>query len=162
MLFGWGARIIAMRPMPATEDLVMGYPNLRALAQILDVSPSTLSSRRMTSLPAGNEKRFSPATALEAADYFRRRPLRAVADALITHARDNAPTIAYEVADEVERMLAHMAPVADELTVEGTLKDARAFLPSDIYEKIEALLKSGEMLTIPGSIGPSALEPDGD
>jgi hypothetical protein len=119
---------------------LQAHPNIRTAAQLLDVSPSTLSRRKdLAAHPRGDRDRvLSPKEVLRLAAIYRKRSLNDVAQDLIDHARQASATEAARVEEEVEEFFEQRA-VSDERRDEF-LALARQLLPASLYEEIEATL----------------------
>jgi hypothetical protein len=91
------------------------YPNLRQMAEILEVAKSTLSQRKLSCEAVGNQKRYRPRIVLEEALY-RRRTLVEVGQKLVEHAQrvagaDLASAVQQEVATALSALADEPAPV---------------------------------------------------
>lgn len=119
---------------------LQAYPNIRAAAKILGVSPSTLSRRPDLRVEARGERDrvLSAAEILRLGAIFRKRSLNDVAYDLLEHARAADPADAQRVENEIEAFFEVGVPSTDQREQFITL--ARRLLPPDLYAQIEAVL----------------------
>lgn len=134
------------RPIPDSGESLRAYPNIRAAADILGVSASTLSRRadRIAAHRGERDRVLPPSEVLRLASIFRRRSINDVAQALLHHARSAAPDDVARVEEEIESFFeAHT--VSDERNELRRL--ARRMLPPSLCEQIEAVLdqEAGEL-----------------
>jgi len=134
------------RHLHSTESL-QAHPNIRAAAEILGVSASTLSRRDDLASERRGERDvvLAPAEVLRLAAIYRNRSLNDVAQDLLEHAGSAG-------ADEQRRVEAELedffdANVASTDQYEQLLTLARHLLPADLCEQIEAVLeeRGGEL-----------------
>jgi hypothetical protein len=128
------------RGADSTESL-QAYPNIRAAAQILGVSASTLSRRADRSVERRGERDrvLAPAEVLRLGVIFRKRSLNDVAHDLLEHARAASPDEAQRVENEIEAFFEASVVSSDQREQLVTL--ARRFLPADLCARIETVLE---------------------
>jgi hypothetical protein len=124
---------------PDTTESLQAYPNIRAAAEILGVSASTLSRRQDVSTERRGERDvvLAPGEVLRLAGIYRKRSLNDVAHDLLEHARPAGPDEQRRVEEEVEAYFEANTITAQR---EELLRLARRMLPPDLYEQIEASL----------------------
>jgi len=127
------------RHIPGSGESLQARPNIRAAAQMLGVSASTLSRRpdRTAERRGERDRVLSPAEVLRLASVFRRRSVNDVAQALLDHVSATAPDEVTRVEEEIEDFFeAHtVAEQRDELR-----RLARRMLPPLICEQIDSVL----------------------
>jgi hypothetical protein len=127
------------RHIPGSGESLQARPNIRAAAQMLGVSASTLSRRpdRTAERRGERDRVLSPAEVLRLASVFRRRSVNDVAQALLDHVSATAPNEVTRVEEEIEDFFeAHtVAEQRDELR-----RLARRMLPPLICEQIDSVL----------------------
>jgi len=134
------------RPIADSGESLQAYPNIRAAAQMLGVSASTLSRRadRTAERRGERDRVLSPAEVLRLASVFRRRSVNDVAQALLDHVSATAPDEVTRVEEEIEGFFeAHtVAEQRDELR-----RLARRMLPPSMCEQIDSVLdqEAGEL-----------------
>jgi hypothetical protein len=115
------------------------WPSLRRAAALLNINPATLSRRRPSVEPYGQERRISPTLVLELGDrYYRRREIGELAAALVEQARHEAqdPEDLATLEQDVERYLATTRAVQRQEPGDPWLIEARKRLPLDLYERV--------------------------
>lgn len=123
-------------------DSLEAYPNITAAAEMLGVSPSTISRRADLRVEARGERDrvLTPGEVLRLGRIFRKRSINDVAQALLDHAAQFGTEARARVEDEVERHF-------DEHTVAGRVEQlrrlARQMLPPELAEQVEATLDEG-------------------
>ena len=126
-------------PLDSTSPL-QAYPNIRAAAEMLGVSASTLSRREDAISERRGERDvvLAPAEVLRLGAIYRKRSLNDVAQDLIDHANEAGDVERRRVEEEVEAFFEANSVSAqrDEL-----LRLARRMLPAELYRQIEANLK---------------------
>ena len=134
------------RHIPGSGESLQARPNIRAAAQMLGVSASTLSRRpdRTAERRGERDRVLSPAEVLRLASVFRRRSVNDVAQALLDHVSATAPDEVTRVEEEIEGFFeAHtVADQRDELR-----RLARRMLPPSMCEQIDSVLdqEAGEL-----------------
>ncbi len=134
------------RHIPGSGESLQARPNIRAAAQMLGVSASTLSRRadRTAERRGERDRVLSPAEVLRLASVFRRRSVNDVAQALLDHVSATAPDEVTRVEEEIEDFFeAHtVAEQRDELR-----RLARRMLPPSMCEQIDSVLdqEAGEL-----------------
>jgi hypothetical protein len=127
---------------PATDHdaSLQAYPNLRAAADMIGVSASTLSRRKdLASESRGERDRvLRPAEVLRLASIYRQRSLNDVAQDLIDHAQTSSQEDAARVETEVEAFFERRAN--SESRRDEFLALARRLLPQPLYEEVEAMV----------------------
>ena len=128
------------RGADSTESL-QAYPNIRAAAQMLGISASTLSRRADRSVERRGERdRVLPAAeVLRLGAVFRKRSLNDVAHDLLEHARTASPDEAQRIESEIEAFFEASVVSADQREQLVTL--ARRLLPADLCAQIETVLQ---------------------
>ena len=130
--------------MATTLDTpLIAYPTLSQAANLLGVSPSTLSRRQDVALESMGErdKRVPVAEVLRLAAIFRRRAINEVAADLIDYARERAPTQASSVEGDVEHFFEQLeAPTVRE---RDFLAEAKRALPRELYREVERAYRDG-------------------
>jgi hypothetical protein len=124
---------------PDIGESLQAYPNIRAAAAMIGVSPSTLSRREDTTTQRRGERDMvvSPGEVLRLAHIYRKRSLNDVAADLVEHGRKAAPDDAQRVESEIDSYFeSHMIM----LQQEELLRLASVLLPNDLYEQIKASL----------------------
>ena len=135
-------------PQDSTESLE-AYPNITAAAEMLGVSPSTISRRGDLRTEARGERDrvLAPAEVLRLGRIFRKRSINDVAQALLDHAEQFGQETRALVEREIEADF-------DEHTVAARIEDlrtlARQILPAELAEQVEASLNEpvGDMPTL--------------
>ena len=125
-----------------TESL-QAHPNIRAAAEMLGLSASTLSRRQDVTRERRGERDvvLAPAEVLRLAAIYRNRSLNDVAHDLLVHARAAGPDEQRRVEQEIEAFFETTASSADQS--EQLLVLARRLLPAALSEQIEAVLEEG-------------------
>lgn len=92
------------RHIADSGESLQAYPNIRAAAQMLGVSASTLSRRadRTAERRGERDRVLPPAEVLRLASVFRRRSVNDIAQALLDHARATAPDEVTRVEEDIE------------------------------------------------------------
>jgi hypothetical protein len=113
------------------------YPNIRAAAELIGVSPSTLSRREDLGAEHRGERDrvLRPAEVLRLAAIYRKRSLNDVAQELIDHARKASPDEAPRVEKEVEAFFE--GRLMPDNSHSEFLALARRLLPAWLYRKVE-------------------------
>lgn len=126
------------RHLDSTASL-QAYPNIRAAAEMLDVSASTLSRRQDVASERRGERDvvLAPAEVLRLAAIYRKRSLNDVAQDLLEHARAAGPDEQRRVEEEIEAFFEANAIAAQR---EELLRLARRMLPPELCEQIDASL----------------------
>jgi len=114
------------------------YPNVRAAAELIGVSPSTLSRRgdRLAERRGERDRVLPAAEVLRLAAIYRKRSLNDVAEGLIDYARKASPHEAERVREEVESFFEGRT-ISDRHRGEF-LALARRLLPASLYKQVEA------------------------
>jgi hypothetical protein len=128
--------------MPERADLtesLQAHPNLRAAAEMLGVSASTLSRRADLAREQRGERDvvLAPGEVLRLGAIYRKRSLNELAQDLIDHAEELGPEERRRVEDEVDAYF-EQNTVATES--EELLYLARRRLPDEVVAVIEASL----------------------
>lgn len=126
---------------------LQAYPNLRAAAEMIGVSASTLSRRKdLVAESRGDRDRAVPAIeVLRLVAIYRQRSVNDVAQDLVDHARQSSPGEAARVEEEVETFF-ESRTISDDRRDEF-LGLARRLLPSSLYTAVEATVSErGEAL----------------
>ena len=121
------------------------YPNLTAAAHILGISPSTLSRRDdLISENRGDRDRVVPASeVLRLARIYRMRSLNDVAQALIEHARQEAPDELPGLVEEIERFFEQETEDLG-LDREQFLALAQQWLPEPLFAEVKRMVESAQ------------------
>jgi hypothetical protein len=135
-------------PRDTTESLE-AYPNISAAAEMLGVSPSTISRRADLCAEARGERDrvLAPGEVLRLGEIFRKKSINDVAQALLDHAEQFGQEARARIEREIE---AHF----DEHTVAARIAElrtlARQMLPAELAEQVEASLDqpTGDMPTL--------------
>lgn len=114
------------------------YPNIRAAADLIGVSASTVSRRGdLLALHRGERDRVLPAAeVMRLTEIYRKRSLNDVAQDLIDHARKASPSEVARVEEEVEAFFEGLT-ISDDRRIEF-LTLARRLLPASLYREVEA------------------------
>jgi hypothetical protein len=125
-------------PFDSTASL-QAYPNIRAAAQMLDVSASTLSRRHDVVSERRGERDvvLAAAEVLRLATIYRKRSLNDVAEELLEHALAAGPDEQRRVEEEIEAFFEANTIAAQR---EELLRLARRMLPPELCEQIDASL----------------------
>lgn len=125
----------------ASAESLDSYPNIRAAAELLGVSASTLSRRPdLRAEGRGERDRVLRASeVLRLAGIYRRRSLNDVAAALIEVAQEASPRDAERVAQEVEAFFEERTVSYERLG--EFLALAQRLLPPSLYEQVERAVK---------------------
>ena len=125
---------------------VRGLPTLSAAAKIIGVTPGTLSRRNLPFEAAGpKEHRLRPRTVLEEAGLYGRRPLRDVAEDLVTYCQDHAPESVSAVEAEVREVMERYEH-PELLGHEKLLATAQQHLSPDQFLQLMALVREADKL----------------
>jgi hypothetical protein len=113
------------------------YPSIRLAADIIGVSPSTLSRRNDLDAERRGERDLvlRPSKVLRLASIYRKRTLNDVAQDLIETARKISSSDAAQVEQEVEAFFEGLE-ISEENRLEFLLI-ARRLLPPALYKKVE-------------------------
>lgn len=128
------------RPTMDHTASLHAYPNLTAAAEMIGISPSTLSRRQdLVAEPRGDRDRvLRPQEVLRLAAVYRQRSLNDVAQDLVDHARTASPDEATRVEEEVETFFEGRS-ISDDHRAEF-LDLARRLLPASLYAEVETNL----------------------
>lgn len=124
---------------PDSTESLQAYPNIRAAAEILRVSASTLSRRSDVASERRGERDLvlGPAEVLRLAAIYRKRSLNDVAQDLLEHAGAAGPEEQRRVEEEIEAFFEANTISAQR---DEFLRLARRILPPELCEQIEASL----------------------
>jgi hypothetical protein len=128
------------------------YPNLTEAADIVGVSPSTLSRRDdIETLPMGSrDHRLPPEEVLRLVRFYGRRSINEAAAELIEYAQANSPSSADQVEAAVEAFFEQLeSPKPSGSTF---LAQAKASLPAALYREVEKAYRASEGKPTPGMV----------
>lgn len=129
---------------PETEHgaSLLAYPNLRTVARILDVAPSTLTRRQDLQIQRRGDRDqvLAAGEVMRLAAIYRKRSLNDVAADLIDLAVEVGADEGRQIEEEVEVFFEGRAVSEEE--VSSFLATAQRILPQELSAKIEAALKA--------------------
>jgi hypothetical protein len=122
-----------------SPESLQPYPNIRAAAEILGVSASTLSRRQDLVSERRGERDLvlAPAEVLRLAAVYRKRSLNDVAQDLLEHAGASGPDEQRRVEEEIEAFFEANTISSQR---QELLRLARRMLPPELREQVEASL----------------------
>lgn len=128
------------------------YPTLTKAAQIVGVSPSTLSRRNDVETRAmGNrDQRVPVREVLRLVRFFGRRSINEAAAELIEYAQVNSPSDVDRVEEEVEAFFAQLDSPAP--SASAFLEQAKVLLPVALYRGVEKAYHASEGKPMPGLV----------
>jgi hypothetical protein len=131
---------------PETEHgaSLLAYPNLRSVARILALAPSTLSRRQDLRIQRRGDRDqvLAAGEVMRLAAIYRKRSLNDVAADLIELAIEVGAEEGRQIEEEVEVFFEGRALGTEE--VSSFLATARRVLPQELSAKVEAALKKSE------------------
>lgn len=122
------------------REVTEAWPTLRQAAQLIGISPSTLSRRHdVGSQTAGRYRRLSPISVLSLASHYRKSVLNEVAAALIDLAGDQAPEHVDAIERDVEAYFSK-TPVQASLTPGDFADLADLYLPAALAAHVRNVI----------------------
>jgi hypothetical protein len=116
----------------------IAYPTLTEAAAMVGVKPPTLSRLPdLKYIPAGGrDHRIPAAEVLRLAEHFGRRSIDEVGFDLVAYCHAQAPEMEEAVTAEVDNTVAAFYRAAPAPSIEAFLRDARRFLPSELFSEV--------------------------